>query len=43
MTVQQTTHGSDEVLSVDGVSVRLSGREVLHDVRFTLAGASSPG
>ena len=27
---------TDEVLTVDGVTVWLSGREVLHDVRFTL-------
>ena len=27
---------SDEVLAVDGISVRLSGREILHDVRFSL-------
>ena len=27
---------SDEVLAVDGISVRLSGREVLNDVRFSL-------
>jgi zinc/manganese transport system ATP-binding protein len=26
----------DETLSVDGVSVRLGGREVLHDVRFSI-------
>ena len=26
----------DETLAVDGVCVRLSGREVLHDVRFTI-------
>ena len=26
----------DEVLAVDGVSVRLAGREILHDVRFIL-------
>jgi zinc/manganese transport system ATP-binding protein len=26
----------DEVLAVDGVSVRLGGREILHDVRFSL-------
>jgi len=36
MTQAQTTSGGTEVLSVDGVSVRLSGREVLHDVRFSL-------
>jgi zinc/manganese transport system ATP-binding protein len=28
--------GQDETLTVDGVSVRLGGREVLHDVRFTI-------
>ena len=26
----------DDVLSVEGVSVRLGGREVLHDVRFAI-------
>jgi zinc/manganese transport system ATP-binding protein len=38
MAEQQTTapESTDEVLAVDGVSVRLSGREVLHDVRFSL-------
>ena len=28
--------GRDEMLAVEGVSVRLGGREVLHDVRFTV-------
>jgi zinc/manganese transport system ATP-binding protein len=28
--------GGEEVLTVEGVSVRLSGREVLHDVRFSI-------
>jgi zinc/manganese transport system ATP-binding protein len=28
--------GSDTLLEVDGVSVWLSGREILHDVRFTI-------
>jgi zinc/manganese transport system ATP-binding protein len=32
----QTTGTGDEVLAVDGISVRLSGREVLRDVRFSL-------
>ena len=27
---------SDEVLAVDGISVRLSGRQILNDVRFSL-------
>ena len=27
--------GSDELLRLDGISVRLSGREILHDVGFT--------
>jgi zinc/manganese transport system ATP-binding protein len=31
-----TMEYGDEVLAVDGVSVRLSGREVLRDVRFSL-------
>jgi zinc/manganese transport system ATP-binding protein len=31
-----TTESGDEILAVDGVSVRLSGREVLRDVRFSL-------
>ena len=26
----------DDVLTVDGISARLGGREVLHDVRFTI-------
>ena len=26
----------DETLAVDGICVRLAGREVLHDVRFTI-------
>ncbi|HLX50225.1 MAG TPA: metal ABC transporter ATP-binding protein [Streptosporangiaceae bacterium] len=30
------TESADEVLAVDGVSVRLSGREVLREVRFSL-------
>jgi zinc/manganese transport system ATP-binding protein len=39
--VTTTTHqpvapAHDETLAVDGVSVRLGGREVLHDVRFTI-------
>jgi zinc/manganese transport system ATP-binding protein len=41
LTEQQTqeeavTASADDVLAVDGVSVRLAGREVLHDVRFSL-------
>jgi zinc/manganese transport system ATP-binding protein len=36
MTQAQPDTISDEVLAVDGVSVRLSGREILHDVRFSL-------
>ena len=28
--------GSDELLRLDGISVRLSGREILHDVGFTV-------
>jgi zinc/manganese transport system ATP-binding protein len=31
-----TMETGDEVLAVDGVTVRLSGREVLHNVRFSL-------
>lgn len=29
-----TTHAGEEVLAVRGIGVRLSGREILHDVRF---------
>ena len=36
MTEQATTIEHDETLAVDGVCVRLSGREVLHDVSFTI-------
>ncbi len=40
MTSQRPTTGQDgapgDTLTVDGVSVRLGGREVLHDVRFTI-------
>jgi len=34
--VTTMTESADEVLAVDGVSVRLSGREVLREVRFSL-------
>lgn len=30
----RAANGSDEILAVDGVSVALSGREILHDVTF---------
>ena len=36
MTEQTMTMEHDETLAVEGVCVRLSGREVLHDVRFTI-------
>jgi zinc/manganese transport system ATP-binding protein len=36
MTDQLHPASQDEMLAVDGVSVRLGGREVLHDVRFTV-------
>jgi len=36
MTYQRSIPRQDEMLAVDGVSVRLGGREVLHDVRFTI-------
>jgi zinc/manganese transport system ATP-binding protein len=36
MTHQPVAPAHDETLAVDGVSVRLGGREVLHDVRFTI-------
>jgi zinc/manganese transport system ATP-binding protein len=36
MAEQAQTIEQDETLAVDGVCVRLSGREVLHDVRFTI-------
>jgi zinc/manganese transport system ATP-binding protein len=36
MTHQPVVPAHDETLAVDGVSVRLGGREVLHDVRFTI-------
>ncbi len=32
----RTPAGDDEMLAVDGISVRLSGREILRDVRFSL-------
>ncbi|MEP7025640.1 MAG: metal ABC transporter ATP-binding protein [Actinomycetota bacterium] len=35
-TVQQLTGSGAEMLAVDGVTVRLSGREVLTDVRFAI-------
>ncbi len=31
-----TTHQQEDMLTVDGVTVRLGGREVLHDVRFSI-------
>ncbi len=34
--MRETTSDMAEMLSVDGVSVRLGGREILHDVRFTI-------
>src|ERR1022692_53602 len=36
MTYQYSIDSQDEVLAVEGVSVWLSGREILHDVGFTL-------
>jgi zinc/manganese transport system ATP-binding protein len=36
MTDQWPVDGQDELLAVEGVSVWLSGREILHDVGFTL-------
>ncbi len=36
MTYQQVIPGQEDTLVVDGVSVRLGGREVLHDVRFAI-------
>src|SRR6202044_772189 len=36
MSHQPPGGSQDEMLAVDGVSVWLSGREILHDVRFTL-------
>jgi zinc/manganese transport system ATP-binding protein len=33
---EQTADRTDDVLTVDGLSVWLSGREILHDVRFSL-------
>jgi zinc/manganese transport system ATP-binding protein len=36
MTYQWPVDGQDELLAVEGVSVWLSGREILHDVGFTL-------
>ncbi len=35
-TGQPATLTTDDMLTVDGVSVRLGGREVLHDVRFAI-------
>ena len=36
MTSQPAASSPDEVLAVDGVSVRLSGRQILQDVTFTM-------
>jgi len=36
MTDHRAALGPDEMLAVDGVTVRLGGREVLHDVRFSI-------
>ncbi len=36
MAVREVAGGLAEMLAVDGVSVRLGGREVLHDVRLTI-------
>lgn len=36
MTVREVAGDVAEMLAVDGVSVRLGGRDVLHDVRFTI-------
>jgi zinc/manganese transport system ATP-binding protein len=36
MTDQPVTLGPDDLLAVDGVTVRLGGREVLHEVRFAI-------
>src|ERR1039458_10454161 len=36
MTEQEVVLDRGETLAVDGVCVRLSGREVLHDVSFTI-------
>jgi zinc/manganese transport system ATP-binding protein len=35
--------GSDEILAVDGVSVRLAGRDVLRDVRFSIGAGEFVG
>jgi zinc/manganese transport system ATP-binding protein len=35
-TGQPAAPGSDEILGVDGIRVRLGGREVLHDVTFSI-------
>ena len=35
----QPDTASDEVLAVDGISVRLSGRQILDGVRFSLRDA----
>ena len=43
MTPMTVIHQHEDMLTVDGVSVRLGGREVLHDVRFTISPAISPG
>ncbi len=36
MAVREVAGDMAEMLAVDGVSVRLGGREILHDVRFTI-------
>jgi zinc/manganese transport system ATP-binding protein len=41
--VREVAGGVTEMLAVDGVSVQLGGREVLHDVRFTIGAGEFTG
>jgi zinc/manganese transport system ATP-binding protein len=41
--VREVAGGVAEMLAVDGVSVQLGGREVLHDVRFTIGAGEFTG
>jgi zinc/manganese transport system ATP-binding protein len=43
MGAREHANASDEVLSVQGIGVRLSGREILRDVSFTIAAGELTG
>jgi zinc/manganese transport system ATP-binding protein len=40
---RQSVEGSEEILALDGICVWLSGREVLHDVRFSVRSGEFTG